>query len=179
MEAGSPASRTSIHPGDIVTRVQGERVARAAEYDRRVRGLSAGETLRLSVMPAPTAGSRPASGGNEVEVDMVIASLPGEVIDKFAWDSIGVEVETRRGAVTVTDVRPGSTAAEIGFAPGDAIAAVGGREVDSLDSFRKELGAARSSASVLVSVVRGRRLYRVVVPLGQAPKAPARAPRSR
>jgi S1-C subfamily serine protease len=73
-----------------------------------------------------------------------------------------------RDAVTVRRVRPGSAAEEIGFAAGDVLAAIAGREIGTIDGFRKEVGAARSSSSVLVSVVRGRRLYRVVVPLNRS-----------
>jgi len=156
VEAASPASRSTLRAGDIVTRVQGERVTNTAEYDSRVRGLSAGETLRLAVTT---------EGGAERQVEFRIAALPTEVIDRFAWDAIGVEVAAARDAVTVRRVRAGSAAAEIGFAAGDVLAAIGGREISSIEGFRKEVGVARSSSSVLVSVVRGRRLYRVVVPL--------------
>ena len=168
VENGSPAARSGLRTGDIVTRVQGERVTNTAQYDRRVRGLASGEKLRLAVI---------SEGSAEHLVEIDIASLPVEVIDKFAWDAIGVEVAAARDAVAVRKVRAGSVADEIGFAPGDVLAAIGGREVDSIDGFRKEVGAARSSSSVLVSVVRGRRLYRVVVPLtrgGRQPKGSTR-----
>ncbi len=162
IEPGSPASRADVRTGDIVTRVQGERVGNTADYDRRVRGLASGERLRLSL--SDDAGER------IVELD--IAPLPVEVIDRFAWQSIGFEVVDARGDVAVKRVRPGSAADEIGFAAGDVIAAIGGREIQGIDGFRKEIGAARSSSTVLVSVVRGRRLYRVVVPLGEKRAAP-------
>ena len=168
VEAGSPAAGSDLHDGDIVTRVQGERVTNTADYDQLVRGLSSGETLRLAVISAH---------GAEREVDVAIAPLPVEVIDKFAWDAIGVQVGATRGEVSVHSVRRGSAAEEIGFAAGDVVAAIGGREIDSVDGFRKEVGAARSSASLLVSVVRGRRLYRVVVPLARNGRAAKASPR--
>ncbi len=164
VENGSPAARSTIRTGDIVTRVQGERVSNTADYDRRVRGLAAGEQLRLQLLT---------EGGVERSVEIAIAPLPIEVIDRFAWENIGLEVAEARGAVAVRRVRAGSPAAEIGFAAGDVIAAIGGREIDSVEAFRKEIGAARSSASVLVSVVRGRRLYRIVIPLVDALGRPA------
>jgi serine protease Do len=166
IEPDSPAARADVRTGDIVTRVQGERVGNTAEYDRRVRGLASGERLRLSL----------AGEGGERTVELDIAALPIDVIDRFAWQGIGVEVAEVRGDVAVKRVRPGSAAAEIGFASGDVLAAIGGREIHGLDGFRKEIGAARSSSSVLLSVVRGRRLYRVVVPLNEK-KRPA--PRTR
>jgi serine protease Do len=166
IEPDSPAARADVQTGDIVTRVQGERVGNTADYDRRVRGLASGEQLRLSLK----------GESGERTVELHIGALPVEVIDRFAWQGIGVEVAEVRGDVAVKRVRPGSAAADIGFAGGDVIAAIGGREIRGLDGFRKEIGASRSSSSILVSVVRGRRLYRVVVPLDEK-KRPA--PRSR
>lgn len=157
IDEGSPAAVASIRTGDIITRVQGEKIGNTADYDRNLRGLAAGETLRLAVR---------GEDGGERTVEIVIASLPTAVVDEFAWEAIGVEVVEARGGLAVRGVRRGSPADKIGFEPGDLIAALGGREVEGLDGWRKGVGAARSAGSVLVSVVRGRRLYRVVVPLG-------------
>ncbi len=163
IEDGSPAAAGKIAAGDIVTRVQGERVGNTATYDQRVRGLTAGETLKLSLL----------RDGNEHIVELVVAALPPSVIDSFAWKALGLEVReaARPASVVVKSVRSASPVDEIGVAPGDIIAAVGGHEIDGLDSFRKRLAAARGSANVLLSVVRGRRLYRVVVPVAKAPRA--------
>jgi serine protease Do len=167
IEPDSPAARADVHTGDIVTRVQGERIENTAEYDRRVRGLASGERLRLAL-----AGE----GGDRI-VELDIAALPTDVIDRFAWQGVGLEVAATSGVVVVKRVRPGSPAAEIGFASGDVLAAIGGREIEGVEGFRKEIGAARSSSSMLVSVVRGRRLHRVVIPLGEKKQRPA--PRGR
>ena len=67
--------------------------------------------------------------------------------------------------VVVEDVRYRSPAHEIGIEKGDRISALGGREVDGGDAFRRRLASFRNSNSVLVSVVRGRRLYRVTLKL--------------
>ena len=45
------------------------------------------------------------------------------------------------------------------------ITALGGREIDGPDSFRRRLAGFRNSNNVLLSVVRGHRLYRVTLPL--------------
>ncbi len=163
VEAGSPAADVGLKTGNVITRVQGERVGNTADYALRVRGLSSGETLRLSVI---------SEGSAEHEVDVHTAPLPTDVIDRFAWETMGLKVDEQRGAVTVRSVRPGSAADEIGFATGDVVAAIGGREIDSVDGFRKEIGAARGNSSLVASVVRGRRLYRVVVPLTRANRQP-------
>ena len=65
----------------------------------------------------------------------------------------------------ITDVRPGGPAAEIGMRAGDAITGIGGRAIADIDDFRRRLATLRNSHNVLLSVVRGRRLYRITVPL--------------
>ncbi|HEY2773721.1 MAG TPA: trypsin-like peptidase domain-containing protein [Candidatus Binatia bacterium] len=162
IEPDSPASRADIHTGDIITRVQGEPLGNTAQYERHARALASGETLRLGIVD---------QSGGEKQVTVEIASLPTDVVDRFAWDNVGVQVVTDGDNVTVKSVRRGSAAEKIGFATGDVLAAIGGREINTVDGFRREIGAARGSSSLLVSVVRGRRLYRVVVPLARSGRA--------
>ena len=47
----------------------------------------------------------------------------------------------------------------------DVIAGLGGHEIDGVDTYRRKLAALRNANAVLVSVLRGRRLYRVTIPL--------------
>ena len=162
IEEGSPAAGAGIAVGDIVTRVQGEQVGNTAAYQLRIGGLAVGEKLKLAVL----------RDGSERLIELTVAALPASVVDSYAWKSIGVEVGEagRPAAIVVKNVRAGSPAAGIGLAPGDILAAIGGHELEGMDSYRKRLAATRGSANVLLSVVRGRRLYRVVVPLGRAPR---------
>ena len=94
-------------------------------------------------------------------------ALPGERIDAFVWSALGVAVGPggRAEVPVVTRVRDRSPAARIGLAPGDAIYAVGGREVANPEEFRRRFAALRNKNSVLLTVGRGRRLYRVTIPL--------------
>ncbi len=158
VDSGSPADRAGLEPGQIVVRVEGEKVHSAAAFARHLRGLAAGDKLRLTV----------ATDGRTRSVELRLVALPNEVIDRFAWTALGVRVRSARsGGVVVTEVRPGGPAAEIGMRPGDAITAIGGREIEDADDFRRRLATLRNSHNVLLSVVRGRRLYRVPVPLAR------------
>jgi hypothetical protein len=99
----------------------------------------------------------------------VAASLLQKVLklDAFAWSAIGIAVADAVAGrpVTVEKVRDGSPAARIGLARGDTILAVGGREIANRDEFRRRCATVRNKNSVLLTVGRGRRLYRVTVPL--------------
>ena len=84
--------------------------------------------------------------------------------------AVGVAVADASGnGVRVDRVRRGSPAFEIGMQSGDGITALGGRGIADVDSFRKRLAALRRSNNILLSVVRGRRLYRVSIPLTRRP----------
>jgi len=157
VDAESPAAAAGITRGSIITRAGGERVRGSAEFASRTQALAVGEELALEYM----------RDGKRYSTELRVAAIPPEKIDAFAWTAIGIRVrDAERGRpVTVDRVRDGSPAARIGLVPGDSILAVGGREIASRDEFRRRCATVRNKNSVLLTVGRGRRLYRVTVPL--------------
>ncbi len=157
IDRGSPAERAGLEPGRIITRVEGDKVSTAAAFARRLRGLAPGDKLRLTIR----------DGDKSKAIELRLVALPVEVVDRFAWNGLGVRVSPLRGGtgVLVAEVRRGGPAAEIGMRTGDAITAIGGYGIEDVDAFRKRLASFRNSYNVLLSVVRGRRLYRVTLPL--------------
>ncbi len=157
IEPDSPAHAAGLERGDIITRVNGEAVGSAVAFKRNMDGLTKGDKLRFAVT----------NQGKKRKVTLEVASLPPAKIDDFAWRAIGIEIEAEPTAtgVNVTKVRPSSPAANIGVQPGDTITALGGRETKTPDDFRRRVASLRQSNSLLISVRRGRRLYRVTIPL--------------
>jgi len=157
IDPGSPAATAGLTPGDVIVGAHGEPVRSGADFARRTRGLEAGEELRLEI--AGEQGRR--------TITLVVAVLPADRIDEFAWRALGVEVEDSRSGrgVAVTRVRRDGPAHRIGMQRGDVIAEVGGREIGDEKEFRRKLATFRNKNNLLISVVRGRRLYRVTVPL--------------
>jgi serine protease Do len=160
VEPASPAAAAGLAPGQIIERVDGERVGSAVEYSRRTLGVTAGDTVEIAIVENGKRGTR----------SVTVRAMPSERIDEFAWNALGVSVKTneRGPGVAVDKVRPGSPAGEIGVLPGDAITALGGRDVEGVEQFRRRLVGVRTSSYVLLSVLRGRRLYRVTVPLDRS-----------
>lgn len=158
VEPESPAARAGISRGVVITRVRGEKIRSSSDFAGRTSGLAVGEELPLTYTQA---------GARERTVVVEIAPLPAERIDAFAWSALGIVVGAgrRSGGPIVTRVREGSPAARIGLAPNDTIVAVGGREISDPEDFRRRFAGLRNKNSVLLSVGRGRRLYRVTVPL--------------
>ncbi len=157
VEEGSPGESAGLERGTIITHAQGEKVATAASYARTTRGMAAGDRLRL----------RTRQNGAERELTIKLAALPAERIDEFAWTAMGLKTAdgTEGSGVVVEQVRYRSPAQEIGIEKGDRITALGGRDIDNHDGFRRRLASFRNSNSVLVSVLRGKRHYRVTLPL--------------
>jgi serine protease Do len=158
VEPDSPAARAGIVRGAVITRVRSERVRSSADFAGRTSGIAVGEDLALTFT---------SPGAKERSVVLEIAALPPEKIDAFAWSALGVAIrmDARAGVPVVARVRDGSPAARIGLAPGDAMVEVGGREIASVEEFRRRFAALRNKNSVLLTIGRGRRFYRVTVPL--------------
>jgi len=153
----SPAAAAGLTRGAIITRAGGEKVRASAEFASRTQGLAVGEMLTLEYL----------RDGKVRSTELRVAAIPPEKLDAFAWSAIGIAVADAVGGrpVTVERVRDGSPAARIGLARGDTILAVGGREITNRDEFRRRCATVRNKNSVLLTVGRGRRLYRVTVPL--------------
>ncbi len=159
IDAGSPADRAGLDPGDLIVEAQGETVRNGSDFADRTRALVAGEKLRLEVV----------DDGEPGEVTLTVAALSPNRLIEMSWQALGVSVsnDPRGRGVTVTKVRAGSPADRIGIHPGDVITAVGGRDIDGEDAFHRRFAALRHSNNLLLSVLRGRFLYRVTLPLRQ------------
>jgi len=156
IEPGSPAEAAGVERGDIITHLQSERISSSNAYNDLVQSVTAGDHLKLAITRKQA----------HQQLTVEVSTLPADKLDEFAWRAMGVKVEGYQGAgVRVTAVRKSSPADSIGMRPDDAITSLGGRDIDSVDSFRRRVAAFRYSNNLLISVLRGRRLYRVTMPL--------------
>jgi serine protease Do len=158
VDVDSPAQKAGLARGAIILRVAGERVRSSRDFAARTEGLAVGETIEIDYV----------RDGETRSVVLRVEPIPPEKLDAFAWSAIGVAVEPSprgNGPPVVSRVRESSPAAKIGIARGDQIVAVGGDEIADPDDFRRRCAGLRNKNSVLLTVGRGRRLYRVTVPL--------------
>lgn len=154
LDPGSPAQRAGLEPGDIIAEVGGARVMDHEDFEVRMRGYPARTPISMSVF----------RNGAMVELTVVPVEFPPEYAETLAWDRLGLKVGEVRGVVTVTSVRQGSYAEQIGLRRGDFILRVNNRPVRSRESFREALVDARSGRSVLMLVQRGRTGYHITLP---------------
>ena len=82
---------------------------------------------------------------------------------------LGVAVETVEGGATVTEVRPGTPAAEAGLQSGDTITTVDGKEIASGDELTSAIGSKKPGDSVSITYTRGGSTHSVDVQLASRP----------
>lgn len=157
VEAQSPAAEAGLKPGDVILAVDGQPVRSADEYEQRIRDRGERSSLYLTARRS----------GTTTSINVNTRPFPLDRADELAWRLIGVRLSDADAGVAVTRVRPASPAARIGIQPGDRLVALGGTPTRSLEEFRKRMAALRLAQGALLSVRRGRAVYRVATPFAQ------------
>lgn len=166
---GGPAAVAGLRAGDVVLHVDGFEVAdaRGAQYRLTTRGI--GNTVKLDVLrkgqpqtvemtlvTAPKPGKddvRNLAGQHPLDGARVSNILPG-LVDEMGLDAMD--------GVVVLSVRRSSTAARLGFQPGDIIAQIGGQPVTTVADLETRLGSRQRMW--LVAVKRGDKVFNLQVP---------------
>ncbi len=176
VEPGTPASRAGLHPGEVITEVDGQAIKNPRDLAIDIAGVKPGQTAHLRVL----------NNGNAVSMDVTLASLPeqtatnnaqpGEQQGRLGLALAPVTPDTEsqfnlpadtRGAV-IAQVAPNSPAAMAGLEPGDVIVGIGEQPVSSVDEAVKAIHAAesRGGAVALRVIHQGQKLF-VAISLGK------------
>jgi serine protease Do len=102
-------------------------------------------TLTIELGELPEGDNRPTPGGTDREG--VLSGVAVEELTPQIASRLGVE----GSGVVVTQVAPGSAAAEAGLRRGDVIEEVDRHEIDSIDQFRDVVAEAGDSVLLLVT----------------------------
>ena len=138
-DADAPVTRTELHPGDLVTHVDGEPVADWSEFAARYAG-SPGEFVVLGVDRLV---------GDEMSPQALDVTVPA----LGSASALGVMPAT----VLVDQVSPDSAAARAGLERGDLIVAVDGEPIGSFASFSERVRASGGRPLALVYARAGER----------------------
>jgi serine protease Do len=145
--ANSPAATAGVKVGDVITAVNGDKVADPRELARRIAALGPKKTAELAIV----------RNGAAETVDVQLGSMPAEKQQaKFEQPAspermgslakLGLKLK-RNGdddGVKVTDVDQDSAAAERGMQPGDVILDAGGKPVSKPEDVAQALDAAKT-----------------------------------
>ncbi len=138
-DADAPVTRTELHPGDLVKRVDGEPVADWSEFAARYAG-AAGESVVLGVERLVADDASPRA----LEIRVPALGSAG---------ALGVVAAT----VLVDQVSPDSAAERAGLERGDLIVAADGEPVGSFASFSERVRASGGRPLELVYARAGER----------------------
>jgi serine protease Do len=145
-EPGTPAAEAGLKSGDVITKLNGQAIADAADLTRHVASLKPGDKVEIFYL----------RDGAEKTVSLTLASQKNEQTAK-ADDSqsnaaplLGVELAPAKqvaGAgdqgVVIVNVDPSGLAAGKGLSSGDVILDVSGKTVSQPDEVTADIAAAR------------------------------------
>jgi serine protease Do len=153
----SPASRSGVAQGDILTKVDGQVIDSARDFFERLGSVTDGQQLALTLY----------RDGKERVVTARAEEIPPGMVDALVEQLTGMRLtRSTQGVYTVESVRAGSGAASIGIRQGDLLLAINGRALADPAALRRSVVALRGEARALLVVQRGNGRYQVAIPLG-------------
>ncbi len=181
VEPNSPAAKAGLQRGDIITTLQGQPVTGPNELRLQIAQMTPGTELKLAIlrngkqqeitvklaeMPETQSGQMPGgqqqapNGGPKIGIG--IQDLTPDIAQQ-----IGVPPNTK--GVVVTEVQPGSPAADAGLQPGDVIQELNRQPLSSASQFEGLVRKAGNQPLVLLVNRKGTTNFIVVQP--QAPSS--------
>ena len=133
IEPDEPADRAGLEPDDLVVRIQGQPVTSTGMFTSVVGTHAPGDVLDLQVV----------RGERILDIPVQLGAMPESLLAQRAGTSIlfrlGMMVQAQNGSVIVTRLWSGSPASEQGLREDDAILAVNGQRVRTVNDFFIEM----------------------------------------
>ena len=171
----SPAAKSGIAAGDVITAVDGKPVKDARDLAKKIGALAPKASIKLTVL----------HGGSEKVLTLTLGEMPNAKEARASADegdsgadlgNLGLTLAPAArvaGAgtegVVITGVDSSGVAADRGFSTGDVILEVAGKSVSTPTDVREVITSARTQGkrTVLVRVKKGDNTRFVALPLGR------------
>jgi S1-C subfamily serine protease len=175
IEADAPAYKSDLRPADVITEVDGVKVATAHDLQRLILTKAIGQPVKLTVWRA----------GSTLQISVAIGELPTD-ITKVAnvapshdlptpkAEALGLKLrDAKAGGAQVVSVASNSPAAHADLAPDDVITGVESRSVNDAAGCVSAITTAlvtKGNKGVLLNIERqGRRAFIILDPRPPAP----------
>ena len=166
VEAGAPAEKAGIQPGDVITRVNGKTIERTSDLPRMIGEIKPGAQAVLTLLRNGSSRDVAVTVGRAEEEGRVQSLLQqdGGSTSRALAGALGLEVAELtaaqrgqlgvKGGVLVRGVELGSSAEQAGLQAGDVILSLGNQSVDSVAALNAAIGKMPASRPTTVLVLR-------------------------
>ncbi len=179
VQSSMPGAKAGLKPGDIITSVNGQKVAGSNQLQLTISSMAPGEVAHLSVwrdgkteeIPV-TLGTRPENPGQAnnnnnngqqgVQSEGVMKGVQVQNITPDIAQQLNLPSDTH--GVVVSSVDPSSDAAAAGIQQGDVIQEVNHKPVGNVQEYRDALSAAGNQPVLLLINQQGTTQFVVVQP---------------
>jgi serine protease Do len=168
--SGGPAEKGGIEQGDVILGFDGKEIAESKDLPRIVASTPVGKTVTVELLRNGKVVDRQVKVG-EMEEKVDISKLPsshktlGIAVQNLTPEiakELGVKKDT---GIVVTQVEPGSPAADAGIQTGDVIQQVNRKPVKNVEDFVQKVEKATDKDNVLLLIQRGQNsLFAAVTP---------------
>ncbi len=159
VEAGGPAAKAGLQPGDVILSVDGQPVADSNALPSQVAALAPGTTAKVQVWRDKATKDLSVTVGTLSDAKTASAGQGADKGDSASQDArLGVAVrpltpEEKQSASLSRGLlvqQSGGAAENAGIQPGDVILAVNGRPVTSVDQLKQMIAGAGNSIALLI-----------------------------
>ena len=161
---GSPADRSGLESGDVITNFQGKEITNGAELKNLVSSATPGSEITLTILRDGKAkdvvvvleersGTEMTSASSAYnEFGLSVLDVTDELIDKY---DIQRPMNSDVQGVVVTDIEENSIAEKSGMQEGDLITRVGRQKISNINMFKNEISKYDKDEKILFLVKRG------------------------
>ena len=161
---GSPADKSGLESGDVITNFEGKDITNGAELKNLVSSASPGSEITLTIMRdgktkditvilEERLGTEMASNNSAYnEFGLSIVDVTDDLIDQY---DIQRSMNSDIQGVVVTDIEENSIAEESGMQEGDLITRVGRQKISNINMFQNEISKYDKDDKILFLVKRG------------------------
>jgi serine protease Do len=146
VDQSGPAKTAGLQQGDIIVQIGSEKIKNVNQLRNYVAGIKPGTDMEVTVVregkkvvSTVTIGELSAQAGIEAPDTNGLNEDLGLSVEEFDESSSRRPRTSRSKGLVVTEVDPQGLAAKAGLQPGDIIASINGKPIDSLAAFRAEL----------------------------------------